>query len=316
MKNIVIISRGDNWKKDKPISSDAARVSYENWHDWGVKNSVLIYHASIKWYDFSKNIFLKTWSYRKGKWVKNNKSVKPDLIFDKIKGSRDYEMFDYKMGVNKKTKIINSPLFRALVDNKLNQYLLFSDIMPKTILINNRNDLVSNINKLDQSKVVLKPFYGSGGFGITICDKKSALNKDIEYPILLQEFINSRGIPNFSNKNEIADLRLIYINKELIYALSRIAKKGSLFTNFHQGASAILVPKNKIPKKTIVIANKIIKKLSVFKGIHYSLDFIFDKNGQPIFMEMNSTPGLDLLGIVGTNDIKNNFYKKIKGLIL
>ncbi len=316
MKNIVIIYKSDNWAKNRPITNDVARSSYENWHEWGIENDISIYHASIGWYDLDKNIFEKTWSYRSGKWVKNKKPIKPDLIFDKIKGSRDYEMFDYKMKINKKVKIINSPLFRALIDNKLNQYILFSDIMPDTRLISNKNELASNLLEFRQSKVVLKPFYGSGGFGITICEKEDALNIDIEYPILLQEFISGGGIPNFSNKNELADLRLIYVNNKLIYALSRIAKGESLFTNFHQGASAVLVPINKIPKNTTLLANKIIKKLSIFQETHYSLDFIFDKNGETIFMEMNSTPGLDLLGIVGTKDIKNNFYKKISRLIV
>ena len=103
---------------------------------------------------------------------------------------------------------------------------------------------------------------------------------------------------------------MVFMNHSLVYALSRIAKKDSLFTNFHQGASAVLVPKRFIPANAIAMSKKILKKLSVFPEAHYSLDFIFTNSGKPVFIEMNTTPGFDLLHIVGDEKIKNNHFKE------
>ena len=316
-KKIVVIYFEDDWKKKVPLNdATATRESFENWHERGLDCGIEFFRASIGWYNEKKNVFEKSWAYRDKKWQKIEKPIKPDLIFDKIAGKKDYELFDWKMTVGKKTKIFNHPLFRALCDNKLNQYILFKEFMPSSFLINNHLELNDVLKKIKSLRVVIKPFYGSGGFGIFIGTKNDALKQKIEFPVLVQEFIKSeKGIPGFSQKKMIADLRLVFINHKLIYALSRIAKKGSLFTNFHQGATAILVPKNKIPKSVNKIVQKIIDKLSLFKKNNYSLDFIFKNNGGPVLIEMNTTPGLDLLGIVGNKKIKKEYFEEFISIL-
>ena len=141
-----------------------------------------------------------------------------------------------------------------------------------------------------------KPLQGSGGFGIVIGNKETILNEEFIYPILLQDFVkNENGIPGFSEMGELADLRITYINHEPLYALSRIAQNGSLFTNMHQGAISKRVPLEKIPENVWKIAEKITDKLKMFSRAQYSLDFFFDENGKPFFIEMNSVPGLCLI---------------------
>jgi glutathione synthase/RimK-type ligase-like ATP-grasp enzyme len=188
--------------------------------------------------------------------------------------------------------------------------------MAESFLANNRRDFDNCLKKVSTKKVVVKPLYGSGGFGILIDNKEAFENKPLSYPVLLQNFISStRGIPGFSKGKEIADLRMIFMNHKFIYALSRIAKKGSLFTNFHQGAKAILVPEKFIPKSIKKISQEIIEKLKVFPEANYSLDFMFTDKGFPVLVEMNTTPGFDLLHLVGTEKIKNkNFQEFIKVL--
>ena len=267
--------------------------------------------GSRKWYEKEKNIFKKAWAYRDKKWIKIKKPIKPDLIFDKIMGKRNYELLDFKVEVSKKTKFFNNPLFRVTVDNKLTQYLILSEYMPKSFLANDKKELKRAIEKVKSNKVVVKPFHGSGGFGIRIDNKKNILKYRFNYPVFVQEFIKSeKGIPGFSKKREVADLRMIYMNHKLIYSLSRIAKKGSLFTNFHQGAVAVLVPQKKIPKSVKKMARKIVRKLSVFPEANYSLDFIFTNTGKPLLVEMNTTPGFDLLHIVGDEKIKERNFKE------
>ena len=212
----------------------------------------------------------------------------------------------------KKTKVFNHPLFRTMVNSKLSQYLMLGEFMPKSFLAINKGDLAKTLKKISTEKVVVKPLYGSGGFGIVIDKKSNTLkNKDIDYPAFIQEFIESKkGIPGFSKDKEIADLRMIFINHKFIYALSRKARKGSLFTNFHQGAKPVLVPKKFIPQSAFRTAKKIIKVLSIFPEAHYSLDFMFTNSGKPVLVEMNTTPGFDLLHLVATEKIKEHNLKE------
>src|SRR5690606_6507464 len=131
------------------------------------------------------------------------------------------------------------------------------------------------------------------------------------YPVIVQEFIETSGIPNISVKGTVADLRIVYVGDQPVYALTRIAKKDSFFTNFHQGARALLIPLERVPQDCFAVCNKIIAKLSLFENTHYSLDFMFTKTGKPIFIEMNTTPGFDLLKIVGTPEIRDAYYQKL-----
>jgi glutathione synthase/RimK-type ligase-like ATP-grasp enzyme len=314
-KNIVVIYWSDDWKKELPMSgAPETRKSFEDWHVRGLKEDIRIFRASISWYDEKRNCFRKAWAYRDGSWKKINQPIKPDLIFDKIKGVRNYSLYDLKMSITRKVKFFNNPLFRTIVDNKFSQYLLFGEFMPKSYLASNRTELKLTVDRLQTDQAVVKPLFGSGGFDIKIAKKAEILNKRFVFPVLVQEFIKSeKGIPGLSKGKEVADLRLVFINHKLVYALSRIAKTGSLFTNFHQGARARLVDEKNIPTSVKVMVKKIIAKLSLFSEAHYCLDFIFDNNGRPYLLEMNSTPGFDLLYLLNDDGaITKNFNEFIK----
>ncbi|EKE15980.1 MAG: hypothetical protein ACD_11C00057G0005 [uncultured bacterium] len=304
-KKIVTIYYEDDWNKEGvPIDSEPTRKSFEDMHERGFKKGYEMFRASIQWYNLKSGTFEKTWKFRNGEWIKEEKPVRPDLVFDKVGGVRDYEFFDLKMKMAQKSKVFNHPLFKTIYSNKLSQYLILSDFMPKSFLAIDKKELEEALKNILSEKVVLKPVYGSGGFGIIITEKSKAISEWGEYPVFIQEFIkNENGIPGFSKEGEIADLRMIFFNHEFRYALSRIAKKGSLFTNFHQGATAVMVPEDKIPDSAKAMAAEIIKKLSVIKKAHYSLDFMFTKEGMPLLIEMNTTPGVDLLREVGDENL-------------
>lgn len=309
MKNIVVMYRGDDWHKKVPFSSDSTRKSFEDWHNRGQEVGIDFYRASLQWYNYENNFFLKSWAFRKGKWRKITKKIHPDMILDKIPGKFDYELFDLKKQIASNTILFNDPNFRTIFDNKLSQYLIFKNFMAKTFIVQNKMALPEELNKIKTSKIVVKPLYGSGGFGIIICEKDKLRVKDITFPVIIQEFIATNGIPGFSKKNEVSDLRIVFMNHQISYALSRIAKRGSLFTNFHQGATAVLVPESKIPSKASQMTKKILEILKVFPLANYSLDYIFDKKGNPFLVEINTTPGFDLLNVVGNEKIKAKYFK-------
>ncbi len=302
----------DDWNKKTPFSkkSKETRLSFEDWYTHASDYNLKFYRASIQWFNKENATFSKAWTFENGKWIKITTPIKVHAIYDKTVGKNDYRTLDEKMDIYSKVPILNHPLFRTITNNKLSQYMLFGEYMPKTLLANNKKELLETFTNINGSQIVIKPLHGSGGFGIFIGKKSDALKKRLTYPVITQEFIKStKGIPGFSQKDEIADLRLIYTDHKLVYALSRIAKKGSLFTNFHQGASAVLVPKNKIPSSVQTMAKNITKKLSPFKHNHYSLDFMFDNNNRLWLIEMNSRPGLILEK--SEEPFQNYFYNNL-----
>ncbi len=317
-KNIVIIYDGDDWNKKNPFPKNKInfQLAFEDWYERAEKYNVKFYRASIKWFNEKNKCFTKAWTFENGEWIKISKKIKPQAIFDKTSGKNSYKYLEIKMEILKNIPILNHPLFRIITGNKISQAMLFNKYMPKTLLVNNKNELLVSLKKIKSSQVVIKPVNGSGGFGIFIGKKNQALNENFDYPVIMQNFVKStKGIPGFSKKNEVADLRLIYTNNKLVYALSRIAKEGSLFTNFHQGSSVVLVPKSKLPKSVIEISKEIVGKLSIFSNVNYSLDFMFDDNENPILIEMNTVLWLVFLQLVGTKKIKkHNFELFLKSL--
>jgi len=313
MKNVVVLYNLEaEWGEETPLkNSPETRASFEDFYDFARTLGFNFFRADVAWFDKEHGYFEKAWTFDQGRWQHVEKPVVPDAVFDKVAGKYDYELFPLKMEMQKRFPVVNSPLFRTLFDNKLAQYLAFGEHMPRSFLAENEDQFKKNIKLLATEKVVIKELYGSGGKQVSIGEKAGLKIKNPAYPFLLQEFIETAGVPEVSSPGDVADLRLVYINNELIYALSRIAKSGSLFTNFHQGAQAVLVPVEKIPDSCLAVAQAINKKLFLSTNINYSLDFMFTKEGEPLFIEMNTTPGFDLLRLVGTPTIKENYYRKL-----
>lgn len=305
MKKVVVIYTGDDWSSAIPIGYVMTRKAFERWHTQGLEYGVEMYRASVDWYDVEKNVFNKSWAFRDEKWQRIEQPIMADLIYDKTPGAKEHLLYDLKMAMNGKSAMFNSPLFRSMVDNKLSQYAIFSEHMPCSFVATNKNELAEVVKKVVSSKIVVKPLQGSGGFGIVIDDKDAILKNEFVFPVLVQEFINNKnGIPGFSKEGELADLRITFMNHEPLYALSRIAKKGSLFTNMHQGAESVRVPLEAVPESVWKVTENIIKKLSMFPKAQYSLDFFFAEDGKPFFIEMNTVPGLCLIEALNDKELQ------------
>lgn len=314
-KNIFVIYNEDDWHDAIPLkSSPETRISFEEFYNFAALQGVDIFRAHIDWYDPATGLFHKAWAFQQDEWKKVTHPPKPTAIFDKVAGKYDYTLFEKKMAIVDRIPLINSPTFRTLFDNKLNQFLIFEPWMPISFLAENQIQFETVLNQVKSSRAVVKLLYGSGGKEVTIGEKTVLSKQPFSFPVIVQEFIPTAGIPGFSPAEEIADLRLVFINHQLVYALSRIAKPGSLFTNFHQGATAVLVPEEKIPKNCLTVATEIQKKLRRFEKTHYSLDFMFSTKGEPVFIEMNTTPGFDLLRLVATKEIWEQHAKKLLSL--
>ncbi len=313
MKNIVVLYTGDDW--DTMVLSDMTRRAFEEWHEKGLQEGVAFFRSSIDWYDDARGVFKKGWAYREKEWHRIDKPIVPTGVYDKTVGTSNLALTERKLGMLRFFPVINHPFFGLFLDNKFSQALLFKDIMPQTALVHSIAELEEKAKQFSGEKIVLKPLSGSGGNGVRILSKNALGSERLEFPLLLQAFIEAyRGIPGFSEEASVADLRLVYIDGTLAYALSRVARTDSLLTNFHQGATPLAVPLTAIPSDTQALANKIAEQLSLFPKSIFSLDFMHDKNGKPLLIEMNTKPGFDLLFLLGDEQLKNSYFHRFLSL--
>lgn len=310
MKNIVVIYTSDDWEKEIPFMNETTRLAFEDWHERGLKKDYAFFRACIHWYDPKTGTFSKAWAYRDKKWIRVDGPLHPDGVYDKTPGKENARLLDIKMEMLSRFPVVNHPFFNLFFDNKFSHSLVFGEYMPQTLLAHDLATLQEALQKIPGEKIVLKPVSGSGGQGVFILEKAKVLAEAIVFPVLAQEFLSAyKGIPGFSEEENVADLRLVYIGGKLCYALSRVAQKNSLLTNFHQGARAVLVPNERIPESAMLIAQKIVKRLSLFPKNNTSLDFMFDEQKKPYLIEINTKPGFDLLHLVGDDTLKEEYFE-------
>lgn len=291
MKKVLILFGKSDWKKAKPFSNKDYQYSYEYFYSLCRENGIQMYRASYEWYDYEKNIFKHAWIFEGegGNWKKVD-DIKPDLIYDKTKARM--ETYYKKELIGEHYPLINDQIFTRLIDDKLTTSLIFDQWSKKSWIINSKEDLELVLPKISSEKIVLKPLCESGGKGIEVLNKGEALKKtDIQKNYIVQEFIDSSGgVPGVSQN--MHDLRLVFVNDKIIYSYIREPKEGSYLANLAQGGKLIIVPKEKLPESINPIVEKANEAFITFDPRIFSLDLMFDENGKPWIVELNSMPGL------------------------
>ena len=204
--------------------------------------------------------------------------------------------------LDKRVRVINNPVS---VRNSPEKLLVthFIDLMPKTIISKNFNEIKEFSNK--QNKVVLKPLYGKGGEGIILLeadeqmfDKKLEDFLSNEYePIMVQEYlpIVKKG-----------DKRIILINGEPVGCLNRVPAEGEFRSNLGVGGLPEL---SELSSRDIEICERIRKTL-----IDYDLYFVgIDVIGEYL-TEINVTcpTGVRQIKELGGPDIAKLFWDNIQ----
>jgi glutathione synthase/RimK-type ligase-like ATP-grasp enzyme len=127
---------------------------------------------------------------------------------------------------------------------------------------------------------------------VQIIGKKeiSSLNK-LEEKTIAQDFIDSsRGICGIVNGTH--DLRLVFINEELIYCYIRQPQNGSLLANISQGGQMTIVEPREVPKNILLLAKDVQKVFRQYPIKIYTIDLILDKKQRPWIVELNTMPGM------------------------
>ncbi len=177
--------------------------------------------------------------------------------------------------VSKNTLVVNDPISVRNAPEKI-FVTNFFDIMPKTIITRNINEIRNFRNEFHD--IIIKPLYGNGGEGIFHINKDSdnfhsiieMCFKQYKEQLVIQEYI-----PAVKN----GDKRIILIDGEPVGAVNRIPPIGESRSNMHVGGKP---KKTNLTKHDIKICKKISKDLRdknlFFVGIDVIGQFITEIN--------------------------------------
>lgn len=281
---LVLISEND-WDQDNLDLDSSLNQSYEIMNSELEKRDMLLYRADYRW--FNGEFFVKGWKYTGGKWTKVEENICPTVIFDKTSPYINGEMINVdllkdRILIAHKFLMVNPPEFTALISNKLYQSIIFQEFIPNTITS------LKDIPLLKTGKVVVKKFLGAGAKYVNIAKKEDI--KEIGEFTLVQEFVNGRD-----TENVLKDFRFVYVDQQIAFGETRQAALDSDYTNCSKGGKNKIYSKEEMEVNLVEFADKIAKKLQIFKSITFCIDLMFDyKLNRAFLIEVNSKPGLGL----------------------
>lgn len=290
MKKVLVLFGKSNWEKSVPFTNKDYQYSYEYFYSLCQKNGIQMYRASYQWYDRKNHFFKYAWIYagENGDW-KRVKNIKPDLIYDKTKARM--EAYYEKSLIAKNYPFINDLRFTQIIDDKFLTSKLFPEWSKESFIVRNNKEFQKILKRVKTSLVVVKPVSESGGKGILILPKSKAKKLVLNEEYVVQEFIDSSGgVPGI--KSGTHDLRLVFVNKKIVYSYIREPKKGNWLANLAQGGSLKIVPNKIIPSSIFPIVKRAESIFESFSPRIYTIDIMFDKNKKPWVIELNSMPGL------------------------
>lgn len=234
-----------------------------------------------------KGIFNGAWRFEKDKFLRIEKAIKIDLVYDRTGGMK------FPLEKDSGVIVVNRRDFKLLCWDKWLAFKKIGRSMAQTVWVGEKENLASVLAKIKTSWVVLKPYNGLKGIGVFVGPKDKALAFKFlkRYPkYIAQKFVDtSGGIPGIVKG--LHDLRVIVVNRRAVWSHVRTPPPGSFKANVAQGGEIKEVAYEKLPVsiKRIVkqIADRFYKE---FDNPVYSLDFGIGKGG-PLIFELNDQMG-------------------------
>lgn len=288
MRTVVILN--NHLSRHQPFEDMASlyRAPYETLSDLAARRDLAVYRAACEWYDPAKRVFSRAWRFADAQW-RLEQSVAPNLIFDKT--SYTAESRATIQHLEDAFPFINDTEFSTLLDNKLYTALVLPRYSKTHYKAYTPDDVRRVARGIASQKIVVKKSYGSGGHCVNILPKNDATRHTLTYPVIVQEFIDSsNGIPGFVRSPH--DVRVVFIEDEYIYAYARIPAAGSDLANIAQGGSILPMRKDDLPATVWPVVRDIQQTFASFRYKVYAIDLMFDENGAPWIVELNSKPGL------------------------
>ncbi|MCH7955653.1 MAG: RimK family alpha-L-glutamate ligase [Candidatus Marinimicrobia bacterium] len=171
--------------------------------------------------------------------------------------------------------------------------------IPKTVMARNPNQLVRALQLTDGPPVILKLIEGTQGIGVILSETKQSFESTLDtlwnlgQDILIQQFIaDSKG----------RDIRAFVVNGKVVAAMKREAAAEEFRANIHRGGTGKVVVLSSIQEETAVRATEIL-------GLGIAGVDFFDTPGEPIIIELNSSPGLQGIELTTGVDVATEIIK-------
>lgn len=266
---------------EKPFDDDNMDEGYRVFSEIAEERGASVFIGNFAWFD--NGSVENPYVLRQGSWKKLDEGKDVDVIFDKFRF--DDETVGIKRDMNDLLPVLNSFQLEEICKDKLLTAEKFQAV-PETQPATREN--VSRMLE-DYGRAVLKPRYDFGGRGIKIV--KDIEEFEIGENLLVQRFIDSKsGIPDL-DIDGVHDLRVIVVNGEPVTSFVRTPNQG-LISNVSRGGSMTHIEIEDVPESALRIVDEVEDVFRRFGSRVYAVDFIFDENGEPWILEMNSKPGL------------------------
>lgn len=161
-----------------------------------------------------------------------------------------------------------------------------------------KNLIDSHAHPLDfTSQIILKDRFGAGGLNIYKFNSsdlpgiQSALSNHPTVSFIIQPLIKfDRGF-KYKKRLVSTDIRLIYLNGQIVSSYIRMAKTGDFRCNQHQGGTLAYLKRSELPKSILAKSTQIARLINKQSSL-FTLDFLLSNSGHPYLLEGNTGPGL------------------------
>ena len=253
------------------------------------------------------------WEFNNDQWHKINSPCYSSFIFDKFSPTTATLKTNRQLLFSlSQIKPFNDPgLFNLFFDkqktsNSFAQYAIPTVSLESNNLLSIQTALSALAKLIDRhpnsqdfsSDIIVKDRYGAGGRHVYKFDSKklpkilSVITKNNHRSFVIQPFVNFDHGFNHDNNSAATDIRLVYLNGEIVQTYIRVAKSGEFRCNEHRGGTLTYIPLSAIPKIVLKMSNLIAKDLNNKRSL-YALDFVISDNGNAYLLEGNTSPGLD-----------------------
>lgn len=171
--------------------------------------------------------------------------------------------------------------------------------IPKTVMARNPNQLVRALQLTGGPPIILKLIEGTQGIGVILSETRQSFESTLDtlwnlgQDILIQQFMaESKG----------RDIRAFVINGKVVAAMKREAAAEEFRANIHRGGTGKMVTLSSIQEETAIRATEII-------GLGIAGVDFFDIPGEPIIIELNSSPGLQGIERASGVDVATEIIK-------
>jgi glutathione synthase/RimK-type ligase-like ATP-grasp enzyme len=283
MKKLGMIYWQQYMGDDQPFIDSKRAETYGRYSEMLKDRGVELYVAGKD--SYSDSGLDKAWEWNGEKWVGVD-HVELDGIYDKFGYSPEDRHMLWK--INEELPVLNHPRIEEVCSDKLETYRVFESFMPET-RIATRSNAAEMFE--DYSRVILKPRSANSGNGIEILESLD----DFEVPEnaedwLLQRMLDVSGEP--IGVEGTHDLRLLVVSGEVQQgSYVREPDEGEL-SNIAKGGSVKYVPQEEIPYRAMQLVEEITSDMTDFEPHIFSIDLMFDSDGEPWIVELNSKPGV------------------------